>query len=246
MSIRELYSCSCYIHKDTTSTHIYNDFIRQVRSGLHGLYITRSTPSLNKAIVHSHNLSVVLLQKKSTDDCMVIYTIADFINLVVSFSFEDKKSVILLDRIDYLINKYSFEDFINAIYDIHDIINNMDSIFIVHVNPATLNKRQLAILDDELKCYPTIEMVTSKPMNPVDDLLLFVTEEEERKGFVYFKQIIHNMCLTYPTIRKRLSILEEKGLVVIHKYGRFKRIFITEKGNRFLKMRLNGTSRKSM
>jgi len=167
---------------------------------------------------------------------MVIDTIEDLINQIIHFSLRGNKTVILMDRIDYLINRYSFENFINAIYDIHDNINHANSIFILQVNPFILSEMQLAILDDELKSFPKHDGMVSKTMSSLNDLLLFINQEEEGIGFASFKQIIHHLNLTYPTIRKRLRLLEGEGMVVTYKHGQFKRVQITEKGKKFLKM----------
>ena len=148
------------------------------------------------------------------------------------FCSEHNKSVVILDRTDYLLEKYSFYHFMNTIYFIHDVIVNTNAMLFVIIHRALLNETENLLLQKELQFiqYPITHL-----NNSLLDLLNFLYHENNLRRVVDYKTIKNRLHLTYPTVRKRIKQLEQNGLIKTEMNGRSKHIIITEKGEMILK-----------
>ena len=201
------------------------------------LLITRSNPEIIKGIISTEDIQVILFKKDTSGEYEIVSDLEGLIAKIEQFSSGNAKSVILLDRIDYLLIKSSFEQFVESLYQITDIILNNNSLLLLHINPSVLDKRQTAIIEDELQLLPNQQIRDLTIRDDLFDILKFLLDAKQRNSIVSLKNIKRDMSLTYPTISKRLRQLEDKDLVYIKKQGRSKTAHISKKGEMILNKR---------
>ena len=136
----------------------------------------------------------------------------------ITIYIENKNTIILLDRLDYVINMYGFEATLKFLYTLNDLILMQSSILLVNLNPAILNQLQINIIEQEIKKIPT-------KMNLNEDLkeiLEFLNTQKTMKKNVTFKDVSRHFSITKTTARKRINRLHNLGVIEVKKNGRSK------------------------
>lgn len=140
----------------------------------------------------------------------------------------NKKNVILLDRIDYLITKYGFNETLNFFQNIRDLAYLNDLIIIVPIDPQLINETELKYLEKDTK---EIELRCGKTLP--DDLLeitRYIYSKNKSGLKPSFSDIGIEFDITRPTIKKRIDKLVETNYLNISVNGRSKVVEITQKG----------------
>ncbi|MFO8077930.1 MAG: BlaI/MecI/CopY family transcriptional regulator, partial [Thermoplasmatota archaeon] len=125
--------------------------------------------------------------------------------------------------------------FMKTMYYITDLINDTNNRFFITYNPSILNNQQQALLKQvvtELPHNHSNSMVLTEELHTV---LEFIQQQKNKGSLVTLKKIKQQLELSYPTIKKRLSELEQKGLILRRKQGRSKTVHISQKGEQILK-----------
>lgn len=212
-------------------------FSELAKSGHKGLIVTRENPELIKSRVIKTKSEIFILNEEKTSRFKNIKDLDELIEKIRIFSDKNKKSVVLLDRIDYLIIMFSFSDFLKTLYKINNIIMNTKSLLLINVNPDFLDNKQIALLESELKNLPSKRIKDLSLDEKVFKILEFIDEECSRNIVVTFKKISRHFSIVKATTAKRLRILEDNDLINIRKKGRSKVINVTRKGKVLLKKR---------
>ncbi len=188
-------------------------------------------------MIPSAKIQVELL---SQDKLGGLDNIADLKKLeskIKGFSTKHKDSLILLDRIDYLITHFSFEEFMKSLYQINNIVSSSSSILLLHLNPSIVDARQLAIIEDELQRLPSQKIEDVQLDDELFGILKFIIQQNQLNTLVTFSQISQQFSIVRETVRKRLRTLENKELITINKQGRKKTLYVSEKGKTLLHKR---------
>jgi len=188
------------------------DFIQEkIGNGYKGLYITR-----NSELGSAENFNLTNKQN-----------IKEIGSAVKDFIEANKKSAILLDRVDYLVNVHGFDEVLKLVYLVNDLAKGKKNVFLVNVNPMAINPQQLALLKEELK-----ELKSKHELrDDLSEIISFVAKREK----VAFKDVTKSCSITKATTRKRLNELEALGMVEIKKNGRTKVVRLSERGKSTLK-----------
>jgi PAS domain S-box-containing protein len=202
-----------------------------------GLWITRSNPEILKSTVSSRNIQTIVLKQNTAREFEHISDLERLTAKIKDFTEKNIKSVILLDRIDYLLSNFSFEQFIKSLYQITDIISENNSILLLHLNPSVVDARQLAMVEGELRPLPGQKLEDIQIRDNYYDILKLVYEHNQNNSFISFKKISQSLSVNNKTIGKRIHDLEEKGLILIRKQGNLKTSFVSEKGKALLHKR---------
>lgn len=209
--------------------------------GYTGLFITRDVV---KKQVDSSNITLPLIQyffsdhvQLNTDTSGTVSDTSTLLSLITDFFKKNDKSIVLIDRLDYLIALHGFKEVMQNVYAICTTASENDGIILIRLNPAIISSTELAILKEELKKLPeqSVENITID--NKLFDILQFVDRQNRNKSLVSFKNVRKRFSITKVTTAKRINALEEKDLVTIKKRGRLKTIYITDKGKRLLQRR---------
>ena len=149
------------------------------------------------------------------------YKVGDFIN-------KNREAIILLDRIEYLINIYGFEEVLRFIYSLNEKVMVSDAFLILYVNPETLNPQWLNLLKQEIQGLPEIKEKEIELTKDLQEIVDFIGDQKNINQIVSFKDIAKRFNITRSTARKRINSLQYTGLLDIKKKGRYKMLEIRD------------------
>ncbi len=131
----------------------------KVREGYSGLGIIRSNPKLLRGKMGSANLHLLWLTDHETkDEKTVSPTLERIIAIIEEFMAENKRSIILLDDIQYLIGNTSFDGVIRFLRMLIDQVSERDAIFLLSMNPEALKQQERSILEREMEVIKASEI----------------------------------------------------------------------------------------
>ena len=226
-----------YLISDKNNRSAIHLFINLARSDYNALFITRDNPKNIKSILLTKDIQIVMLKENKSKGYENISDLDGLITMIRDFSKKKTKTVILLDRVDYLLTKCSFEQFIKSLYQINDIISENNSILLLHLNPSILDAKQMTIIESELQLLPSQKIEGISLRDDLYDILKFIYEQNQDNVEVSFRKISKELSISSNTTAKRLGNLEDKGFILIKKQGRSKTIYVSEKGKTLLHKR---------
>jgi len=212
-------------------------FVNLAKSDFEGLFITRINPDMLKSMPSLKGVQVVLLNQDKMGGFENIRDLDGLTAKIEEFTKENIDSVILLDRIDYLTTLFSFERFVESLYQINSIISKNNSILLLYLNPSFLDTRQMAIIEAELQPLPDQKIEDVQIEDELYNILEFIQRQNQNNSLVSFKTISKEFSIVKSTSAKRLRMLEDKGLILVKKRGRSKTLYVSEKGKTLLNKR---------
>ena len=205
--------------------------LKMTLMGFKGLIITRSSPSIIKSkIPISNDILVNILSHESFEEFETIPDLDSLTEKIQKFSIDNKKSIILIDGVHYLLTKFSFKQFAEYLYRIKDINAKNKSILLLRVDPQILNSQDMAVLENELQISPTYKVDDIILEDEIFNILNYIYEQNQANALVSYKKVMNKFKIAYLTAASRLNDLETKGLIVTKKKGKLRIIFITERG----------------
>ena len=203
-----------------------------------GLIIIRGNPDqIKKQIPQSKNIEIMFLTREEIKGFNNILNFEKLINEFKQFTNKNTKSVILLDGVHYLISRFSFDEFIKYLYDINDIIAKNKAILFVRIDPSIIDNNQMALIENELLILPSQKTEDIIIQDDVYDILKYINQQNLDNAVVSVKKIMAKFNITYVTAASRIKSLETKGLIFSKKQGKFRAIFVAEKGKKLLHKR---------
>ncbi len=212
------------------------DFVLQIFKNIveldtkKGLYITRNKHGVLIDNIESNRIETFNLTQKNIQDLKNGFSLDTVLEKIKNFIGQNKKSIILIDRIDYLISNFSFEKFIKYLYRITDIISEKNSIFIVNINSSFLDEKQLSIIKNELVSVPNKEIDKIQIRDDYYHILQLINRYNMNGILVPFKKISDELSVNRKTLSKKINYLEKQGLIIVDKNGRSKTPYVTDKG----------------
>ena len=143
-----------YLISEETSEKAVEIFAGMLHTGHPGLYIGRTSDSKIKSIFTDVKPSIVKLSKEKDKKHLTCSNFEELLTIVKEYVSKEKQSIVLLDRIEYLIINSSFESMIKNIYRLNDMIEKSNCLLLLRINPSLLDKTQMAILNEELQRIP--------------------------------------------------------------------------------------------
>jgi PAS domain S-box-containing protein len=139
-----------------------------------------------------------------------------------------QKSTILIDRLDYLIQKNGFNHTINFVYELKELANILDLIILITLDPRTLSDQEFLLLEKETR---TIEPRSLEKI-PADklEILRFVYNKNQSGIKPAYSDIGIEFTISRPTTRKRIKTLVATGYLAEYRFGIRKVLEVTEKG----------------
>jgi len=219
-----------YIIKSSVPDSSYALLSQKLAEGYGGLCLTRTNPEEVK-VRYRLDSPIIWLTNQKSDEFFSSSNIGILKTKVKNFIKKNEKSVVLLDRIDYLINIHGFNEVIKLVYSLSDDVLVNNSILMLNVNPETLTSHQLSLLEQELKEITGKEVNSGSELpDDLEEILIFVNNSDK----ITFKKVSKEFSITKTTTRKRINKLGEMGLIVVKKNGRNKIVRISEEGKKFV------------
>src|SRR3989344_172546 len=229
-----LASSASYLLKESPTNKAYDIFVDKITHNVQGLCISRMNPGLIKKQYDLQKTPILWLSDIKDSKIFSSSDILIISKLILDFIGKAEKSVVLLDRIDYLIAKHGFQEVLKLIIKLNDRVMVSNAILLVPVDPSLLRSEEFTFLEKELQFLPE----TGEKMDLPPDSLRIMTLIANRKALgkiVTFKDIAHDLNITAPTTQRRIIDLYNRGLITITKQGRNKILQLTQEGERQLK-----------
>lgn len=226
-----------YLISEKSNTVAIDLLVDLATSGYSGHMITRMNPESIKNIISPSNIQLYLLGQDRGKGYINIPDLQILLQKIKELCSKKKDTVILLERLDYLINKFSFDKVMDIVYDINDLIAKNKCLLLLRIDPATIEKTQMALIENELQLLPSQKIEGLIIEDEVYDILRFIYEQNQNNAIVPIKKIMGRFTLAYSTVAKRLQVLEVKGLIFTKKQGKSRTVTISDKGKTFLHKR---------
>lgn len=218
-----------YLLREASSDRAFMIFTEFVTHNHNGLMLTRTQPSRLRHRWGLNTTPVLWMTNARTDEKSVKPTDLERIKCIVrDFIMFDTESIILFERLDYIITENDFNKILKFIHSLNDIVTGSKSILLLSLNPQTVSGEQMALLLEELEDLTNADKISLG--EPLYSVLLFVHSENNRKKMPSFKNITNKFEITKTTARKRIYELESRGLLRILSQGRYKFLEVTERG----------------
>lgn len=221
---------SVYLVTEETLEKAMDAFVDLIHAGYGGVLVTREHPD---EIKHTWKTDVPTLWL--TNDVAGESTIFPNVALIERRlqPYLSRKRVVLIDRLDYVISKNSFESVLNFIQKLRDLAFMKKSIILLSIDPRTLTEQEFSLLEKET--HPLEPVSTINLSEGLLELLYYVAQRNEVGAKPFHKEIEKRFDITRTTVRKRLNQLNKRGLIVEKKKGRMKVVEITDKGKKFVR-----------
>lgn len=228
-----LQGCS-YLITDESLRSSIDLFVDLQMSGYHGLFLSRGNPVTLKNLMPPLNVEMFIFNEGPLVDAETIVSLDDMYVQVKRFLEGHEVSVLLFDRLDYLIVLHSFNDVLHFLYKVNSLISNYKTILLLHLNPSLLDEKDFSFLKQEFRMLPVQKVDTMQIDDVLYDVLLFVHEQNKRNILVSFQKIGNHFSISKVTTQKRVQELELQGLIGVKLKGRMKTVFVTSKGESLL------------
>lgn len=228
-----------YYSIDEKNESIFNLFKNIVKiHNKKGLYITRYNPEHIKNNIESKEIQTMILKQNNIETHKDGSDLDRIVRRIKNFVGQNKQSIILLDRADYLISNFSFDQFVKHLYEITDIITENNSIFLLYVNSSFFDKKQVSLIKSELLAIPGQELEKIQIKDDYYEILEQVNKYNQNNMLVEFKKISDDLSINRKTLSKKINILEKQGLIIISRQGRSKMPYLTDKAKTLLNKKL--------
>lgn len=225
-----------YMISDVTSDALFNAFNDLKKQKWTGLCISRKISEVEQVCSTDVQPKILLFGDNDSNE-KELSGLDEVYSAINTFLKENKNVVICLDRIDYLISRYGFENVLSMLYRLNDLVSLKKAILLVRINKTLFSSEQIAYLNEEFSIMP------SKQLNNIflgadeNKLLTFIQIENKKNRMINQKDICNHLNISKVTAQKRIEELEEKGLVTSKLRGRSKYIYLTDKGKEILHRR---------
>lgn len=226
-----LSSRSMYLIKDPLPHRAYEIFLAYTKRGEEGLCMTRDDPEEVQEKYGLEEVEWVWMTEATTKKYPTAVKLSILLKKIADFTAKHQNSVILIDRIDYLIAKHGFEAVMKFIASCTDTILTAKATALIPIDPHCISLQSLALLEKELKELP----LPTEKAQVSDELLKILAFIKNRKALnrpVSFKEVSKEFSITAPTTKKKLQELQQQDLIRILKQGRKKLLEPTPLGER--------------
>lgn len=192
------------------------------------LTMSRKTRQMDVDIVYLDDFSE---EKNHVSTCDELFSI------ISTYISTHKNAVLLIDRLDFLIMKSSFESVLKMLYRITSLVDKNQAVCIIQINPDMFTEKQLSLLKEEFIMFQGAEVEDIALEESLYQILRFIYQQNQGNVVVSYSKVGNRFGISKVTTGKRISELERKGLVTIRLKGRMKSILATKKAEDLIKKR---------
>ncbi len=147
-----------YLYEEDKPLNSFQVFFNTVSDEVNGLLITRTNPSVLKKTFPDmhHNIKIYWLTdiestEPSIDPTEIEQLDATITGFVNSSLKNNTESIILLDGMEYIISRNSFNQTLQLIHHIKDFVSMYNTLLIIPVSPNAIDIKELKQLERELE-----------------------------------------------------------------------------------------------
>jgi PAS domain S-box-containing protein len=221
-----------YLISDITIDSTRDLFKSLLHQQWNGYYITRTNEELEQ--VFHEKIPKYSAISSDQDNPNNINNLDELYINISKFVKINNRNVILLDRIDYLVSMFSFNEVLSTLYKIIDIIKQQQGILLLRTNKLLFTVEQYEFLKEELNKIPSKELENVGLEDAVYEILHYIWQQNTKNRVVTQKHVCAHCDISKITAQKRIEDLLTKGLVLSKKQGRSKHLHATDKGKELL------------
>lgn len=225
-------SGTSYLIKEPTSQEAYEILMEKVEDYT-PLLITRDNLEVIEQKYGIAKKNMIKLSDEKEKGIASTSNLNQLQKSAVEFLSKNDKAIILLDRSDYILNKYGFENFLKFITNINDKVMGKKAIFLLPVDPQIFNNKQLSLLEKEVHAPPQ-QTITETISEELKGILKFISDRSAINKPATYKDVGTEFSITAPTTKKKLEELHSLGLIRVTKMGRNKVLKTTRDGDRIV------------
>lgn len=148
----ELTEGHSYLIEEEKPDTAHRLLVQKVKDGHAGLGILRGNPKALRAKMGGADVRLLwLTDRESKTEKTVPPSLERIVSIIQEFVEDKKRSVILLDDLQYLISNTNFEGVIRFVRSIVDEVSEREAIFLVSLNPESLKAQDRSILEREME-----------------------------------------------------------------------------------------------
>lgn len=219
-----------YLIKEHKLEKAMSVFLDITNAGFKGLILTRGFPAeIRKA--WKIDAPILWMGEKAVGENAVRPDLLSVERRIRDFS--SRNTAVLLDRLDYLITQNGFGDTLRFLQRLNEFFYATKNILLISLDPASLEPHNLSLIEKEAQ---EIELKYKPDLTEdLSEIFRFIHLQNREGKKPSFKELCKILGTTRITVRKKVNVLKEKGLVAVHPKGRYKVLEITEKGRELLK-----------
>jgi archaellum biogenesis ATPase FlaH len=123
-----------------------------VEDNYKGIGITRINPRMLRSKIEGEKPRMLwLTDHESTSEETVSPSLEKIMVILEEFILNNEMSVVLVDDLQYLISCNTFEGAVRFIRNLVDKISERSAVFLLSVDPASLNSQERSVLEREMR-----------------------------------------------------------------------------------------------
>ncbi len=138
-----------YLVEEEKPESAYKLFVKALAQGVRGLCVTRMYPEILSQKIDLGDSTILWLSNTGKEDSVRPRDLERLSILLEQF-LTDKKGVVLLDGIEYLVTNNDFVTVLRLIQSMRDLVAMNMATMIVSLNPSTLGFQELNLLEREM------------------------------------------------------------------------------------------------
>lgn len=142
-----------YILEEETPEKSFDIFIDYVTHGVSGLCITRTNPRFIREEYSLKKTPFIWLSSLKAEQYTSTVDLTELSISVKDFVKKSGKSIILLDGIEFLITRSSFEEVLSFVQSLTEFFSMTESILVIPISPQTVDVNQVKILEREMTLF---------------------------------------------------------------------------------------------
>ncbi len=218
---------SIYLIKEAEPVMARAVFRDVLKVGYPGIVFSR-TPETEFRKILTEECKFIWLAESTLEDTYVSL----FQKIISTLHTLSSKCVVLIDRLDYLISVYGFEQTLRLIYKLREMATIFGFTILISIDEATISEDQIVLLEKETRD------IRSRILADVPESLLEILRIVYRQTSLgerpSYSQIASELAISRPTTRKRLKQLVCTGYLREYKIGRQKRVELSWKGFNYI------------
>ena len=214
-----------YLIEETVLGESIDVFNNLTDCGFKGYIFSRPLPEFITKNV-SDNVQMFWMANKKIDKNTIMPTIDDLESSILNL--KRGNNVILIERIDYLLSKNTFQNLLEFFQRIVEFIYIQKWVLLISIDPRIVNKNELIQIKKESNLIKSKkEIKLNKKTNTV---LKYINNKNKSGKKPSINEIASHFEITRKTARERIYLLENLEFIRISEKGRQKLMEITDKG----------------
>jgi len=232
----QLLEGASYIIDTVDNTRLKQLLLGYINNGKNVLFIGRGPIEIEPYYSNSRYMNIQLFSSLKENAHPIIRNLDELRNSVFDFTKKYKKSIVAIDRIDYLLNKYSFIELYPILCEINDVIKKNQAILFIRINKNILSELEYFTLKEDYNSLPAKKLDEIYIDENLGTILQLIDTENRWNKIVNQNIIVKRLGISKLTAQRRITNLIDNGLLLSKTVGRTKQVYLTMKGKELVEI----------